>query len=475
MEDSQIDCPPITILNFMKKYLLVLSFFFSVSMGYAQGIRFEDQLNWQQIREKARTEHKYIFVDCYATWCGPCKWMDKSIYPQESVGTYFNSNFINVKIQQDRTTSDADVVRSRYDDAALIIKTYDITAFPTFLFFDENGNIVHRVVGAKSTPDEFISAAKEAFDKNKQYYNQMAHVQENATDTVYLLKSLHAAYDLDDNSNAQRILVHYLKTAQNPFNKDNIKLIANLTSRTQDIGFDFFLKNAARINKALGVNNGAQGKAAQVIFTEKISPLFKKSSAINYQILVNDMRSKYPELGNSGMSYIINDFMKSTQRYIATMIKNFGAVRVDWNNLKRNLDLHFPKYDYHLPLLLAKCDYYEVVHDWGSYGDVAKELTTTYPYQINDYDYNGMAWIVFLHCDNKRALKAVKEKMEQIIKSRPSDSNMCDTYANLLYKLGNRDKALEYETTATNLLKNEPVDRPEHKALGKTFADNTTR
>ncbi len=36
-------------------------------------IHFENGLSWEQIKEKAKAEHKYIFVDCYATWCGPCK------------------------------------------------------------------------------------------------------------------------------------------------------------------------------------------------------------------------------------------------------------------------------------------------------------------------------------------------------------------------------------------------------------------
>jgi len=34
----------------------------------AQGIEFQQGLNWTQVKEKAVQEHKYIFVDCYATW-----------------------------------------------------------------------------------------------------------------------------------------------------------------------------------------------------------------------------------------------------------------------------------------------------------------------------------------------------------------------------------------------------------------------
>ncbi|MBO9572315.1 MAG: hypothetical protein J7497_08925, partial [Chitinophagaceae bacterium] len=33
------------------------------------GINFEVRLTWQQIKDKAKAENKFIFVDCYATWC----------------------------------------------------------------------------------------------------------------------------------------------------------------------------------------------------------------------------------------------------------------------------------------------------------------------------------------------------------------------------------------------------------------------
>jgi thiol:disulfide interchange protein len=45
----------------------------------SKGIRFEHGLSWAQVKEKAKAENKYIFMDCYATWCGPCKAMDKNV------------------------------------------------------------------------------------------------------------------------------------------------------------------------------------------------------------------------------------------------------------------------------------------------------------------------------------------------------------------------------------------------------------
>jgi thiol:disulfide interchange protein len=56
--------PILTIVCAIKSYSQV---------DTTKGIQFVHNLSWQEILQKARAENKYVFVDCYATWCGPCK------------------------------------------------------------------------------------------------------------------------------------------------------------------------------------------------------------------------------------------------------------------------------------------------------------------------------------------------------------------------------------------------------------------
>src|SRR5690349_7699291 len=97
------------------KKLLCLSFICVPVFLYAQnGIQWTDGMTWDQIKAKAKAENKFIFVDAYATWCGPCKKMDKEVYPSTKVGGVLNPKFVSVRIQMDQTKKDNDQVKSWY-------------------------------------------------------------------------------------------------------------------------------------------------------------------------------------------------------------------------------------------------------------------------------------------------------------------------------------------------------------------------
>lgn len=65
------------------------------------GISFEHS-SWEDILKKAKEENKLIFIDAYTTWCGPCKMMARNVFTDAEVGTFFNQNFINVKLDMEK-------------------------------------------------------------------------------------------------------------------------------------------------------------------------------------------------------------------------------------------------------------------------------------------------------------------------------------------------------------------------------------
>src|SRR5687767_5338962 len=106
--------------------------------GFAQSsaISFQRGMTWEMILQKAREENKYIFVDCYTTWCKPCREMDEKIFTLTDIGKFHNEKFVNVKVQMDSTPSGQAYVKEWAAISKEIRKQYHVKVFPTYLFFN---------------------------------------------------------------------------------------------------------------------------------------------------------------------------------------------------------------------------------------------------------------------------------------------------------------------------------------------------
>ncbi len=118
---------------------------------FKSNIQFTDE-SWDEVLEIAAKENKPIFVDCYTVWCGPCKQMAANVFTDPSVAEYFNSNFINVKIDMEK------------DNGIEFAKHYDVRAFPTFLYLDKEGNVLNVIAGGMSA-SEFLETSKKGMSE----------------------------------------------------------------------------------------------------------------------------------------------------------------------------------------------------------------------------------------------------------------------------------------------------------------------
>jgi thiol:disulfide interchange protein len=99
-----------------------------------QGISFYEG-NLQAAFEKAKSENKLVFVDCYTTWCGPCKMLKQYTFKDVILGDYMKENYVSLAIDMETTEGEA------------IAKKYGIEAYPTLLFLDKYGRVVNHQVG----------------------------------------------------------------------------------------------------------------------------------------------------------------------------------------------------------------------------------------------------------------------------------------------------------------------------------------
>ena len=95
-----------------------------------------------QALAKAKKENKKLMVDCYTLWCGPCRHMAKNVFPDENLGKYMNANFVCIQLDME------------HGEGPELNKTFNVKAYPTFIFFDAEGKEMSRFEGM-CMQDEF--------------------------------------------------------------------------------------------------------------------------------------------------------------------------------------------------------------------------------------------------------------------------------------------------------------------------------
>lgn len=229
----------------MKNKVTILGiniFFVCMSLAQAQsgGIRFE-KTKWQQVLEKAKKEKKIIFLDCYTSWCGPCKWMEKNVYNNDTVADFYNSSFICMKIDMEK------------DEGFDLAKKYNITSYPTMLYLNAAGEVLHRTCGSAKAKD-FIENGRNALDPQTQLVTFRNQFNRDATDS----KNAFQYFELLENACLENdsIVEKYLLAQKDsnltlPYNWKIIYKYSNYTSRA----FKFLETNKLLFCQLYGIDS----------------------------------------------------------------------------------------------------------------------------------------------------------------------------------------------------------------------------
>ena len=94
---------------------------------------------WQEALTQAKTENKLIFLDAYASWCGPCKMMSKNVFTTTKAGDFFNEKFISVKMDMEN------------GEGLTLSTRYGVTAYPSLFFIDHTEKVKKYAIGYHNT------------------------------------------------------------------------------------------------------------------------------------------------------------------------------------------------------------------------------------------------------------------------------------------------------------------------------------
>jgi len=349
----------------------------------AQQINFET-CKWNEIKSKATRENKLIFIDAYTSWCGPCKTMVKDVFTNTEVAQFYNANFINAKIDMEK------------GEGLRLAKTYSVGCYPSFLFIDGSGALVHRSAGLLFH-EAFISLGKTALNPEQTYSAKQkkydAGNREPSFITEYIQLTGNACLPVN------QLAISYLSE----ISKDALLLEENWEIFQQFVT-DFHSE------PFLYVLNNREKFAEK--FTEK---------KVNSKIFASYL--------DQAQDFIYGS--KPDERA-------FKALR------KEAKSLVFPRAEE----LILEMDltFFESKNNWNQFYETSKKLIGKYKYDNSEY-LNSISYMLYENSNNKLHLAEAEKWAKLSVEIQKNTSNL-DTYACILYKNGKKQEAIEIQKMA---------------------------
>ena len=356
----------------MKKIILFLFLVISTALFSQDGIKFGKH-SFVQTLEQAKKENKLIFLDAFASWCGPCKLLDQNVFPKKEVGDYFNANFLNLHIDMEK------------GEGIEIAKKYSIYSYPTLLFIDGDGKVVYKAAGYMS-PQELISIAKEAVNPENTLENKIAKFEAGEKDPEFLMGLIKNTYS-SDFSLAQKVATRYFQTRTDAtYSKEEAGMLLFFTKTIDDELYKIFTAKKAELSTQI-----PESYLAEYDKQLKLNTVLQKSFDANTQSINEPI-------------------------FLAEGTKIYGEKEAKQLLNKINMDLFFTQ---------------------KKYDDYAKSALSYYqnPKDFATDELNNVAWNFYLYVTDKTLLTQVTQLCLEGIKKEENSQNT-DTLANIYYKLG---------------------------------------
>ena len=376
----------------MKKliFLIIITIFSSQVIGQTSGMKFFDG-KWKSLLKQAKKKDKIIFVDAYASWCGPCKYMSKNIFTNDKVGEFFNKNFVNYKMDMEK------------DEGVEIKKKYNVSVYPTYLFLNSDGEIVHRAVGSMPAKD-FIKLGETTLDPEQNLAGYNKRYEKGDRNPKFLYE--YAMICRDARTDYKAVSIEYFNTQEEVTltSENNWKAINKLTDDIKSREFIFLVGNQASFAEKYGVE--AVDKKIENIIRNAVFATYREKKDI------------------------------------------------DIEELSRNTIEHLPLENPEKMYLKIKMIYYQYMKkDWENYAEVAIYYVESFAMtNTTSREINEIAWNFYINIESNEYLN---HAIKWVMHGMEIDDNYAihDTYASLLYKMGNTDDALRIALEAIDMAK----------------------
>jgi thiol-disulfide isomerase/thioredoxin len=348
-----------------------------IGLTFAQGIEFKHDVSYKEILSQAKAEGKLVFMDCYTSWCGPCKRLSSQTFPTPEAGAYFNQRFVNAKFDMEQ------------GEGPELAAKFGVRAYPTLLWIDpQTETVKHRAMGFMD-PAGLIEQAKQADDATPKLLAQFAEKYKNGDRSLSFYNEYLSTLNLSG-ATLDTILVAFI----NKIKTDNVKddkyntTIYNACNRLGSPALPYLLKNKVDYKAKLG----------EQVFSKKLFVIADK--AISDAVVKKDN-----VMFNEALKLLKDEGSKTAQEKIV-------LAQLDYSLRTQNL-VEYDKYA----------------------TQYVKKLGTN-----NDKVLNDIAWNYYINiADYKQLEKAKKWSYKAVNLKNTCENNT--TYAYLNYKLGNLKEA----------------------------------
>ena len=369
---------------FLKSIIFVLLTLSTVSINFAQGIQFAEG-SWEDIVKLSKAENKPIFVDAYTTWCGPCKWMAKNTFTDEEVGSFFSSKFIAYKMDMEKGEGPA------------FAKVNNVRAYPTLLYFDSEGGLIHKVVGAKDAKG-LIEVSNVALDPEKRMSAFVAKYNSGVRDQAFMEEYLTMLLNMyEDISAPFKVYWDQLKEDEK-FSESAFNIMVNANNNFNSFEgpqFEFFMNHLEDYKKSID--------------PATVDQVYNNSYRNNIYRLARMKDEKTQKAALKVLKSYFTDKQKECKLYLDYVLCSMG---------QKEDPAKFRK---------AQEKYMKICDDW----------------QI----LNGEAWDVF---ENEEDIKRINAALDWVTRSIEIEENYynTDTKAALLYSAKQYEEAKKFALLA---------------------------
>lgn len=375
-----------------------ISFFFLIiafQLGFSQqNIKFEDS-DFKTILAKAKTEKKLVFLDAYATWCGPCKLMERNVFTDAKVADYYNKNFINAHFDMEK------------GEGRELAAQYGIRSYPTLLFLNGEGEVVGKELGYLNTAD-FLALGTKNNKPDLVNTNLKDEFLKGKLDQPALLNFINLYASKDPILAKQASEKYFANKKDKTFSGEEINALLNFTQSVDDANYKIFKANKNEI---------------ATLLTEK-----------NYVQFDNYLK-----------------LMKLVTSATDEKTKTIDDVKI----LKEGEGL-FPKEELVKSLNLYKLNYYSAHDNYPAYEKTALEYYKN-PDEFNNSELLAAAGTIAEKSSDKNALQTASRWTEKVVMS-DENFDSTSILATLYDKLGKKDEAKMFAGMAANFAKEQNRD-----------------